>query len=123
MKRYDIEIVNNINESICIVLSTSYISPLKFLKSIEGELCELLGKESDIIFDFFLCSGNTPERYAKIHFDGKGFNTNSFEYIKVEKGHKLRMLSAKYYRESTKDLDFSFINTIQRKMILKGIPI
>lgn len=123
MKRYDIKVINENSKEICIVFSISYLSPLKFIKNIENELVNLIGEESDILFDFFLSSGNTPERFARVRFNGNSFDNDSFEYIKVEKGHSLRILSAQYYRDSNSDLDFSFINSVQRKMITRGIAI
>lgn len=123
MKRYDIRIFNKDNKDICMIFSTSYLSPLKFVPDIEQELSFLLNHETEVYFDFFLSSGNTSERYGKAYFDGKNFVSNSFKYIVVDKGNSLRVLSAQYYKDAKDDVDFSFINNIQKKMIFKGIAI
>src|SRR5690606_30959690 len=105
------------------IFSTSYLSPLKFISTIESELSLLIDNETEIIFDFFLSNGNTSERYGKAHFDGKQFIGGSFEYISVNKNDKIRKLSAQYYCNSKDQVDFSFLNSVQKKMILKGIAI
>ena len=54
MKRYDIRsFYTNENKKQYIVFSTSYISPLKFIKEIE-ELSNQVNTEIEVIFDLLL---------------------------------------------------------------------
>lgn len=121
MKRFDIKFYEN--ENMCIVFSTSYLSPLKYIPMIENELSLITNNELEVIFDFFLSNGNTSERYGTAYFDGKHFVGNSFKYIDIKKSNKIRKLSAQYYRDSKDEVDFSFVNSVQKKMILRGIAI
>ena len=66
MKRYDIRsFYTNENKKQYIVFSTSYISPLKFIKEIEEELSNQVNTEIEVIFDLLLSSGNSKERTVK----------------------------------------------------------
>lgn len=123
MKRYDIKILNECNREINMIFSTSYLSPLKFIDDIEKEISTLFNGEVEVIFDLFLSNGNTSERYAKVIFDGNKFIKDSFEFINIDKKNIIRTLSSKYYSAKKKELDFSFLNNIQKKMIIKGIAI
>ena len=124
MKRYDIKVfINRDNNDICMIFSTSYLSPLKFVADIENELSHMYNQGIEVIFDFFLSSGNNSERFAKAYFDGRSFVKSSFEYIKVEKNADLRKLSVQYYKNSKEELDFAFLNNVQKKMILSEIAI
>jgi len=124
MKRYDIKVINKDNDKdICMIFSTSYISPLKFTADIEKELSHIYNQRIEVVFDFFLSSGNSSERFAKACFDGRSFIKSSFEYIKVEKNDDLRRLSAQYYKDSNGEVDFTFLSEIQKKMIFSGIAI
>lgn len=123
MKRYDIKVFNRDNKDICMIFSTSYLSPLKFVADIENELSHICNQGLEVGFDFFLSSGNSPERFAKAYFDGRRFVKSSFEYIKVEKNDDLRKLSVQYYKDSKEEVDFAFLNNVQKKMILSGIAI
>lgn len=123
MKRYQIKVFNENKIKICMIFSTSYLSPLKFIDEIEEELSHLFDYEITIIFDLFLSSGNTSERYLRANFNGAHFERNSFEFVIIDKIDKIRDFSAIFYKEAQKNVDFSFLNNIQKKMIIKGIAI
>lgn len=123
MKRYDIKVFNRDNKDICMIFSTSYLSPLKFVADIENELSHIYNQGIEVVFDFFLSSGNNAERFAKAYFDGRCFVKSSFDYIKIEKNDDLRKLSVQYYKDSKEEVDFAFLNNVQKKMILSGIAI
>ena len=124
MKRYDIRsFYTNENKKQYIVFSTSYISPLKFIKEIEEELSNQVNTEIEVIFDLLLSSGNSKERYGKAIYDGEQFNRESFQYINVLKTDILRRFSAKYYEKRNDFLDNSILNSILKKMLCNGICI
>ena len=123
MKRYDIKIIHNGTEEICMIFSTSYLSPLKFLSNIEKDLIDLSCANMEVIFDFFTSNGNAAERYAKAYFDGVNIVRDSFKYLRLGKDDNLRKISAQYYKDEKEKVDFSFVNSIQKKMIIKGIAI
>lgn len=123
MKKYDVKKYCIDGKDFFIVFSTSYISPLKFVKKIEKELAVLCDKEIEVIFDFFLSNISKSERYGKSIFNGSSFVQNSFSIVKVSKKDILRKISAQYYKESKNELDFTLVNSSQKKMIFRGIAI
>lgn len=124
MKRYDIStFYTNENKKQYIVFSTSYISPLKYINEIEKELSNEVHSETEIFFDLLLSSGNSKERFGRAIYDGKQFDKKSFEYLSVPKQDFLRSFSAKYYEKYNNYVENSILNSIQRKMLCKGICI
>lgn len=124
MKRYDIKIFNtNENKKQYIVFSTSYISPLKYINEIEQELFNQVNEEVEIIFDLILSSGNSKERYGKAIYNGKQFDRKSFQYISIPKTNELRNFSTQYYEKCSYFVENSILNSIQKKMLCKGICI
>lgn len=124
MKRYDINnFCTNENKKQYIIFSTSYISPLKFINEIEEELSAQISDRGEVFFDLLLCAGNSNERYGKAIYDGKKFDRTSFEYISVSKKDFLRSFSADYYKNCNNYVENSILNSIQKKMICKGICI
>lgn len=124
MKEYEIHYVKTEDKTKYIIFSTSYISPLKFISDIEKELVMLNNSEKiEVIFDLLLSSGNGKERYGKAIFNGNRFDLKSFKYIEISKNSCLRKVSADYYREKSKYIESSILNSIQKKMICNGIAI
>lgn len=121
MKRYDINIFNKENKYI--IFSTTYISPLEFIKDIEKELNKIMNNSSEVFFDFLLSSGNGNERFGKIVYNGDSFDMNSFEFINIPKKSDLRAFSINYYRDKEENLENSILTSVQKKMIKKGIVI
>lgn len=121
MKRYDINIFNKENKYI--IFSTTYISPLEFIKDIEKELNKIINNSSEVFFDFLLSSGNGNERFGKIVYNGDSFDMNSFEFINIPKKSDLRAFSINYYRNKEENLENSILTSVQKKMIKKGIVI
>ena len=123
MKRYDISNFYCKDKNRYIVFSTSYISPLKFIDEIELELSNQVFDEIEVLFDLLLRSGNDKERYGVAVYKEKKFDRSSFKYIKVEKSSPIRRISANYYKEKTSYVENSILNSVQKKMICKGISI
>jgi hypothetical protein len=107
----------------CIIFSTHYISPLKFKEDINNELKYNFNHELNIIFDFILSNGNNNKRFAKAYFNGDYLVNESIEYIHLDKDDEIRRISTQFYKENEKYVDFTFLNSVQRKLILRGIAI
>lgn len=121
MKRYEINVFNEENKYI--IFSTTYVSPLDFIKEIEIELRSMVNYRIEVIFDFLLSSGNGSERFGRMIYDGKEFDMTSFEFINIPKRNRLREFSINYYKDKEENLDNSILTSIQKKMIIKGISI
>lgn len=121
MKRYEISILNE--EKKCMIFSTTYVSPLDFIKEIETDLKSVVNYSIDVVFDFLLSSGNCQERFGRINYNGNGFDMRSFQFIEVPKKNNLRKVSANYYKDKDENLENSILTSIQKKMIKKGIAI
>ena len=121
MKKYEITVLREENQYI--IFSTTYISPLDFIKDIEKDMKDIVNYNVEVVFDFLLSSGNSKERFGKINYNSNGFDMRSFEFINVPKKNKLREISANYYKDKNENLDNSILTTIQKKMIKKGIVI
>lgn len=123
MKYYDL-IKCEINKKIiCIIFSTTYISPLKSLNEIENNYKSFFVDCTDIYYDFLLCKKNANERFAKvINYEDK-LDISKIEYINIKKRDLIREISAKYYKEHFNDLDWTYVSSIKQKLIAKGIVI
>ncbi|MBU3196727.1 type II toxin-antitoxin system RnlB family antitoxin [Clostridium algidicarnis] len=121
MKRYEISILNE--EKKCMIFSTTYASPLDFIKDIENDLKSIVNYSIEVVFDFLLSSGNSKERFGKINYTGSGFDMKSFQFINVPKKNDLRKVSVSYYKNKDENLDNSILTSMQKKMIKKGIAI
>ena len=123
MKYYDVIEYKKDNNNLCIIFSTTYISPLKSLNEIKEKYINCFKECSDIYFDFLLCNRNQNERFAKVINYQEKLDISNFEYIKVEKKDYIRELSTKYYKENYDYLDWTYVSSIKRKLISKGIVI
>lgn len=120
MKCYNIEAIE---ADKYIVFSTSYVSPLEFIKDIEIELSKLVNYKIEIIFDLLLSSGNSSKRFAKINYDGKHLDRKSFKFISIDKKDNLRKVSADHYKYKGELVEQSILSSIQKKLITNGIAI
>lgn len=124
MKRYDIKtFYTDKNKKQYIIFSTSYISPLKYIKEIEKELLKQANEEVEVIFDLILSAGNSKERYGMAIYNGKQFDRKSFKYINISRTDKLRIFSTQYYAKYNSFVENSILNSIQKKMLCEGICI
>lgn len=121
MKRYEINVLSEENR--CIIFSTTYVSPLDYIRDIENELRSIVNYSVEVVFDFLLSSGNCQERFGRINYTGSEFDMRSFQFINVPKKNDLRKVSANYYKDKEENLENSILTSIQKKMIKKGIAI
>lgn len=107
-----------------IVFSESYETPLMYLDKISQELKEYNKADIKVIFDMLLNMGNTPQRFAEATFDGGSFIESTFNYFEVSKKDKLRSIGTEFLRSNIDILnDSSVLNSVQKRMIKKGMVI
>jgi hypothetical protein len=103
----------------CIILSTSYKSPIDQLDILERDL---RAKEinGDVLFDLLLSHGNTPDRFYKLSFDGIKINMDSFK--KVESVSKeIRAITNNFYRDHQHLLKNSMLSNHHKFFLKKGV--
>lgn len=84
-------IKENCNSYECIVIPIATTNPLENIETLISQLNQEHIQSGFIIFDFFMSSGNTKERYAKVKYD-KGFINNSFQYIEIASDDPIRKM-------------------------------
>lgn len=105
------------------ILSNNYLSPLDYYKDIEKDLVADKIGAGYILFDCLLSSGNGSERFITAVFNGKEFDTDSFEFIRIPKKAKERKLLPMIYRGRLPDLDNSILTSMQQKLVAAGVCI
>lgn len=110
------------NKYAALIIGTSCEAPSKYLKEIASEL-QAKQVKGTIILDMLLHSGNSDERFISVDFDGEKFDDCTFKFIKVEKNNDTRKLSATYFQDYPEIVEYSILNSIQKKLILKGCAI
>lgn len=123
MKTYDINIIEYNNTKSVIVFSTNYISPLKEFDKIQDFLRNFPADIKNVYFDFLVCTKNDNERYAKIEIKDGLLNFNEFKYLLLDKDNDLRKISADYYKNNLKSIDWSYAGNIKRELISNGLII
>lgn len=73
-------VMQKINESQCIVLSTSYISPLDEISTLQNQL-EKHSCSGEVIIDLLLCNGVSDNRYVTMYFNGKNFDFSTLRVM------------------------------------------
>lgn len=106
-----------------IIFAETYETPFLYLDEISKVLKDNNIKNCKIIFDMLLSNGNTTERYAEAEFDDDEFDKTTFKYINVDKKNVLRKISLNFYKQNKNILQDSILNSLQIKMINKGIAI
>jgi len=106
-----------------IVFLKSYETPFSYLSQIEEELIRYKVAPCTVLFDMLLSMGNTSERFAEAHFNGIEFDKHSFCYVSISKNNELREVSMNFYRGHRETLDYSILNSAQKKLILGGLAI
>lgn len=123
MKDFDIVETKNGDCRICIIFSTNYISPMKAINEIQTQYCKILERYTEVYFDFLLCSRNSNERYAKVDCTNGILDTARISYIKVKKRDFLRKASTRYYKENMDRLSWTYVDSLKKKLISKGVVI
>ena len=70
-----------------------------------------------------LSVGNTSQRYAEAIFDGEKFLKSTIKHLDIDKKNNLRKLSLDFFKSNSSILQSSILNSLQIKMINKGIAI
>ena len=122
MKTYDIIRIENEDYKF-IVFSTTYESPLAYAEEISKDLSYYNIKEAKVIFDMLLNMGNESDRFTEAYFDGNKFDISSFKSIDVSKKSKLRKISCNYFKTNMELLEYSILNSMQKKMLAHGLTI
>ena len=122
MPNYKIVEINNENYK-AIIFAQSYETPLLYLDEISSELKEHGMSNCNIVFDMLLSSGNTSQRYVEAMFDGEQFIKTTIKHIPIDKKNTLRTISLNFFKSNSSILQSSILNSLQIKMINKGIAI
>lgn len=116
MENFVIQKINNKNE--CIVLSTSYVSPLDEIFELEEKLEEIKFK-GNIIIDLLLCNGLT-NRFFKTFFDGEFIDFNSIkadEEVELE----VKKISRNFYMKNLELVDDSILPEAHKYIVKNGL--
>ena len=122
MPEYKILKINDENYK-AIVFAQSYETPLLYLNEISSELKKQGIYNCNIIFDMLLNSGNTSQRYIEACFNDGTFLKNTIKHINIDKKNNLRKISSEFFKSNSTILQNSILNSLQIKMINKGIAI
>ncbi|CEQ21547.1 Uncharacterised protein [[Clostridium] sordellii] len=122
MDEYKILEINDENYK-AIVFAQSYETPLLYLDEISLKLKKQGVYNCNIVFDMLLSMGNTSERYVEATFDGEKILENTIKHIDIDKKNNLRKLSLDFFKSNNDILKNSILNSLQIKMINKGIVI
>jgi hypothetical protein len=76
-----------------------------------------------IVFDMLLNMGNTSERFLEARFDGDSIDKSSLRYVSIGKKDELRSVTANHLMVNPCFYDNSVLNSLQIKMLTKGIVI
>ena len=122
MHAYKIKKINYENYQ-AIIFAQSYETPLLYLDEISDELKKQEIYNCRVVFDMLLSAGNTSERYAEARFDDWKFLKSTIKHIDIDKKNNLRKLSLEFFKSNSSILQSSILNSLQIKMINKGIAI
>lgn len=99
---------------------------LSYLSDIEREISGLVDEKKDVhvLFDTLLYSSNSSERFIEAQYSKGEFDNSSFEFIPVPKKDLIRQSSLEFFQSHHEIIkSATLLNSIQKKIILKGIPI
>lgn len=108
------------------VYSTMGENVLDYLEEVEKEISNRFkaDKKSRILFDMLLYASNTPDRFIHADYTDDTFDTDSFEFLTVPKKDTIRKLSLEFFSSHKNYIEQSgVLNSAQKKILLKGIPI
>lgn len=77
-----------------------------------------------VLFDALLYAGNTKDRFIKATYSNGKFDEESFEFFHVPKKDTIRKQSFAFYQKRPELIqNASLLNSIQKKLMLKGLSI
>jgi len=110
-----------------IIFSRDCYSTMNYIKEILSDIDRI--EEDDcsvkIIFDNLLHNGTSNDRYIEMQYNCmfKSYEGSSIRFKEVSKKHLLRKISIEYYKEQPQLIEYSILNSVQKKMLLKGMII
>ena len=124
---YRIKPISIIENYKYIIFSMNYLGVTDFSESIINDLKELYNEEGkvNVIIDNLLAVGNSDNRFIEmtIDFDKMDITSESWKVYETPKQSDLRKFSSSFYMRKTEVIENSILNSIQQRMILKGIVI
>lgn len=110
-----------------IIFSMHYLGVTNYLGAIIKDIKENYGEKGkvNIIIDGLLSMGNSSDRFIEmtIDFDKMDIGDESWKVYETPKQSDLRKFSSSFYMRKTEIIENSILNSVQKKMILKGIGI
>lgn len=122
MKKIAVEVLSD--SIYCALLTTlSCENPLSIVKE-NFELTELHTEECQkIIVDCILHAGNDCDRFIELPVSNGKVDYNSFVTVELERHNTLRIKANDTLRKHPDVINNSILNSMQRKLLLKGISI
>lgn len=121
MRAYELLDINY-GEYKYLVISTSLETPLTHLNDIAAQFsCQT--NDFKVVFDLLLSMGNNSERFIEAQYDGDTKHIGFFNVVKVDKKNTLRKITSEYYKDNACFLENSVLNSQQKKLLSKGVPI
>lgn len=105
----------------CIIFSTSYISPMDQLETVEDDL-KKIGVVGNILFDLLLSHGNTPDRFYEALFNGKKIDINSLKRVESI-SENIKQICTDFYHNHVHFLKNSILSSPQKFLIKKRIGV
>lgn len=122
--------INWINHEIYdyIVFSQDYMGCGEYLNEIAEDIVSMdevktHGKVVNVLIDNILHNGNESNRYFTFSITNNEIKKDSFNVVYVPKLDELRRISAEYYKDKEQLINSSVLVSVQKKMLLKGLPI
>lgn len=119
---YDIQKLNGLSYDY-IVFNRSIDSATHYIKHIADNVKE---ENKDIIiflFDNLLRQGNEEGRYIKVIWSYKEDDIIEMNLARISKKDEIRKTSMEYFKEQKELIEYSILNSAQKKLILKGVAI
>ena len=104
-------------QSKCIILSTSYINPLSNLDIIEKEL-KNKKYNGEVFFDLLLSNGKSKNRFIEVTYNF-GFDPSSFSELETISPFILE-LSKSFYENNLILIENSILTKVQKFLLTKG---
>ena len=76
-----------------------------------------------LLFDDLLHQGNNANRYIIIEWNYKTDDIKNINMIEIPKKDEIRKISTEYYKTQKELIEYSILNSVQKKLILQGVVI
>jgi hypothetical protein len=102
-----------------LIIETVCEPPSKLLDKIAEDL-SAEGICGEVIIDSLLYNGNNNERFISMYFCGNQFDKSSFKFVKIAREDILRVLTSEFLRSNYELVEYSILNSFQKKLLIKG---